>query len=133
MTIGWWQLLLAGIALAACTIGSSARADVIDGNWCGPDGRVFTITGPRIVTPAGTATTGDYSRHSFAYVVPASDPGAGLRITMQLFVQGRQFGIECINRLSGRCRLRPYCSGWAREHGQKHHTGESLSSHRSRS
>ena len=84
MTTGWRQLLLAGIALAACTIGSSARADVIDGNWCGPDGRVFTITGPRIVTPAGTATTGDYSRHSFAYVVPASDPGAGLRITMQL-------------------------------------------------
>ena len=77
MTTGWRQLLLAGIALAACTIGSSARADVIDGNWCGPDGRVFTITGPRIVTPAGTATTGDYSRHSFAYVVPASDPGAG--------------------------------------------------------
>ena len=84
MTTGWRQFLLAGIALAACTIGSSARADVIDGNWCGPDGRVFTITGPRIVTPAGTATTGDYSRHSFAYVVPASDPGAGVRITMQL-------------------------------------------------
>lgn len=85
MTRGWRPLLLAGAALAGCLgAGGIARADVIDGNWCGPDGRVFTITGPRIVTPAGTATTGDYSRHSFAYVVPASDPGAGGRITMQL-------------------------------------------------
>ena len=80
----WRLVLLAGAALATCVGSGVARADVIDGNWCGPDGRVFTIQGPRIVTPAGTATTGDYTRHTFAYVVPAGEAGAGMRIRMQL-------------------------------------------------
>jgi hypothetical protein len=59
-------------------------ADVIDGNWCAADGRVMTIAGPAIVTPGGSHTTGDYSRHHFSYVVPAGESDAGTTISMLL-------------------------------------------------
>ncbi len=63
---------------------TAALADAIDGHWCHEDGRRMTIDGPAIVTPGGTAMTGDYDRHGFAYVVPPGEPGAGKRIAMQL-------------------------------------------------
>jgi hypothetical protein len=66
-------------------ISSSALADAIDGDWCSTtEAKQFSITGPNITTPAGTQTTGDYSRHAFAYIVPDGDPGAGEAIVMQL-------------------------------------------------
>jgi len=66
-------------------LASPARADAIDGDWCSTtEVAHFTIAGPSIVTPAGTQTTGDYSRHAFSYVVPANDPGAGKTIVMRL-------------------------------------------------
>ena len=34
------------------------------------------IRGPEIVTPGGNLTRGDYTRHSFAYVIPAGEAGA---------------------------------------------------------
>lgn len=71
---------LAGYLAAAGT----ARADAIDGNWCHADGKRLSIEGPRIVTPGGTAMTGDYDRHGFAYVVPAGEPGAGRHMVMVL-------------------------------------------------
>lgn len=61
-----------------------ARADRIDGDWCGGGGKHFRIDGSDIRTPAGTLTTGDYSRHFFHYVVPAGDPDAGQTIDMAL-------------------------------------------------
>ena len=73
--------------LTACFLAgfpSAALADAIDGHWCHEDGRRMTIDGPAIVTPGGTAMTGDYDRHGFAYVIPPGEPGAGKRITMQL-------------------------------------------------
>ena len=70
------------IALAAMT--ETAHADAIDGNWCFRDGRHFSIQGPRIVTPKGTAMTGDYDRHSFVYVIPAREPNAGQKVEMVL-------------------------------------------------
>lgn len=78
--------LLAGSAAAACLVGAAgARADAIDGEWCSPDGRrTLSIDGPRIVTPGGATTTGDYDRHGFAYVVPPGEAGAGTRVTMLL-------------------------------------------------
>ncbi len=79
------QLLLFGSALAillACA--GPARADAIDGNWCAPDGRTLAIDGPRLITPGGAAITGEYNRHGFAYVVPASEAGAGSRVIMVL-------------------------------------------------
>jgi hypothetical protein len=83
MTTG--RLLLVGAVMAAgLVLPTTVRADVIDGNWCAQDGRTFAIDGSRIVTPAGTATTGDYTRHSFVYAVPPSEPGAGTRISMRL-------------------------------------------------
>jgi hypothetical protein len=75
-----------GIAIAICAFVSAtaARADVIDGDWCYPDGRHFSIDGQNIVTQTGQRTQGDYTRHSFHYTVPPSDPGAGQDIFMRL-------------------------------------------------
>src|SRR5258708_36176455 len=52
-------------------------ADVIDGDWCRADGKRMKIHGPEIVTPGGNQTRGDYTRHSFSYVIPAGEAGAG--------------------------------------------------------
>jgi hypothetical protein len=73
-------------ALASLTMfASPALADAIDGDWCsGAGSERFSIAGPNITTPTGTRTTGDYSRHAFAYVVPDGDPGAGSEVRMQL-------------------------------------------------
>jgi hypothetical protein len=74
-----------GFAVFACSLLASvaARADVIDGAWC-HEGLRLTISGPAIVTPGGTKTSGDYSRHAFSYVVPASEPQPGTTVMMRL-------------------------------------------------
>jgi hypothetical protein len=77
-------LLGAAFGAVALLSATAARADVIDGAWCLDTGQRMSIDGPNIVTPAGTPTQGEYSRHYFSYVVPAGDPGAGNTITMQL-------------------------------------------------
>jgi hypothetical protein len=74
---------LAG-ALAMTTLAAPALADVIDGVWCFNDGRSLAIDGPSIITPGGNKIAGDYTRHSFFYTVPASEPNAGSVITMLL-------------------------------------------------
>ena len=61
-----------------------ASADVIDGEWCMGTSH-FTIDGPSILTPGGNRIQGNYTRHSFAYVVPDNEPGAGSEISMLLF------------------------------------------------
>ncbi len=70
----------------ACAVAGAAHAwaDVIDGHWCHPDGKRFSIQGPSIVTPAGSHIQGDYGRHFFSYVVPSTDPDAGQTVTMVL-------------------------------------------------
>ena len=78
---GW--LGLATVALLLLPAGR-ARADAIDGEWCYPDGRHMSIQGPNIVTPGGTAITGNYARHYFSYVVPPAEPGAGQTVAMTL-------------------------------------------------
>ena len=60
------------------------RADVIDGNWCNADGKRMSIRGAEIVTPGGKETRGDYTRHSFVYVVPAGEAGAGETVSIIL-------------------------------------------------
>lgn len=73
------------IAGAVKVASSPALADAIDGDWCSTtEVKQFRIEGPKIVTPAGTRTTGNYSRHAFVYVVPDGDPGAGESIAMTL-------------------------------------------------
>jgi hypothetical protein len=74
-TLGGLVLLLAA---------HPAQADAIDGAWCLDTGMRMMISGPSIVTPAGTKTQGNYSRHAFSYVVPATDPGAGTTVSMLL-------------------------------------------------
>ena len=44
----------------------------------------MSIRGPDIVTPGGHNIRGDYSRHSFSYVVPAGESGAGETVSMIL-------------------------------------------------
>ena len=74
---GWFA------ALALLAIASDARADAIDGDWCYA-AQNLNIQGERIRTPAGTEASGNYSRHAFDYVVPASESGAGTTVSMQL-------------------------------------------------
>jgi hypothetical protein len=75
-----------GLAAAVAILVSAvpARADAIDGNWCTAEGKRLAIEGPKIVTPAGTQTIGNYSRHAFTYEVPPTDPGAGQTMFMVL-------------------------------------------------
>lgn len=61
-----------------------AFADAIDGNWCHPDGRRFTIRGPAITTPGGNSLQGEYDRHHFSYPIPAAEPRAGETVFMTL-------------------------------------------------
>jgi hypothetical protein len=74
-------LVSAGLSTVLLGLSGQALADQLDGDWCFPsDGRNLTIQGNNIVTPSGTKTTGDYRRHTFSYVVPDSDPGAGAEV-----------------------------------------------------
>jgi len=77
-------MLPVGLAVVLCSLSGKALADQIDGDWCFPrDGRNLSIQGDDIVTPSGTKTTGEYTRHAFRYVVPDGDPGAGSEINMR--------------------------------------------------
>lgn len=78
-----WKTFAAAFAFVA--IATPALADRIDGDWCHmKDGRRFSIHGSEIVTPGGKKMQGDYGRHSFSYVVPAPESGAGQTIFMTL-------------------------------------------------
>lgn len=74
----------ATFALACLASPLPALADAIDGAWCSPDGKHLKIAGRKITTPGGVLLDGDYGRHSFSYVAPASEPGGGDTIYMQL-------------------------------------------------
>jgi hypothetical protein len=62
----------------------AALADAIDGDWCQSDGKRMSINGPAIVTPGGHHMSGDYGRHSFSYVIPSGEAGAGATMSIQL-------------------------------------------------
>jgi hypothetical protein len=74
----------AAAVIAAMVTCGPAVADAIDGNWCHSDGRHFSIRGADIVTPGGKEMQGNYARHSFSYVSPAPERGAGAAIMMLL-------------------------------------------------
>ena len=82
------MLKLALPALALC-LASPALADAIDGHWCSAEGRHIQIKGPDITTPAGVKMTGDYTRHTFAFVAPAAEPEAGKLVNMRLMGETR--------------------------------------------
>ena len=83
---GSWtfSVATATFALACLAAPLPALADAIDGAWCSPDGKQLKIAGRKITTPGGVLLDGDYGRHSFSYVAPASEPGGGDTIYMQL-------------------------------------------------
>jgi hypothetical protein len=72
-----------GLALG-CLAPLPALADAIDGAWCSPEGKHLNIKGRSITTPGGATLEGDYSRHAFSYVAPASEPGGGDTIYMRI-------------------------------------------------
>jgi hypothetical protein len=102
-----FAILLASVA--------ASRADAIDGDWCRADGKRMKIRGPEIVTPGGNQTRGDYTRHSFAYVVPAGEAGAGENVSIILLSeylaharQGSDSTVQVWNRCPpGVARLTP--------------------------
>lgn len=87
-----------------------ASADAIDGDWCLTDGRHMTIRGPDITTPGGTKMRGQYSRHSFSYVVPAGEPGTGETVSIillnDLLAHSRQGGPDAPVQEWRRCAAR---------------------------
>ena len=86
-----------------------ARADAIDGDWC-LGSKTMSIRGPDIVTPGGQRMKGDYTRHSFAYIVPAGEPGAGQNVEMILrgeyLLHARQGGKDAPLQEWRRCSAR---------------------------
>jgi hypothetical protein len=97
-------MIVSGLLLGSV---NPARADAIDGNWCHPDGRRLTIRGRDIVTPGGMRMQGDYTRHSFAYVVPSGEPGPGETVSMILLseylMHSRQGGSDAPVQAWNRC------------------------------
>lgn len=81
--MGSRAMLLAMVGVIAFLPVTTARADVIDGDWC-REAKTMSIRGPDIVTPGGQRTKGEYTRHSFAYTIPAGEPGAGQAVAMIL-------------------------------------------------
>jgi hypothetical protein len=75
------MIRLANISVAAAAVllasAGACFADAIDGDWRRADGKRMSIRGPEIVTPGGKQTRGDYTRHSFSYVIPPGESGAG--------------------------------------------------------
>jgi hypothetical protein len=69
-------------------LAAPARADAIDGDWCHGTSH-FTIDGDTIVTPGRNKVQGRYTRYSFHYVIPASEPGAGSEVTMRM-IRGQE-------------------------------------------
>lgn len=65
-----------------------AHADSIDGHWCSDAGKRIIIEGPAVTTPAGVRMQGNYSRHGFAFTMPANEADGGAAIDMVL--QGEQ-------------------------------------------
>ena len=77
-----WMFVLVVAGFFFGILGSAARADAIDGDWCHADGRRFSINGPDFVTPGGNRIQGDYDRYAFAYRIPKPEAGAGLAVSM---------------------------------------------------
>jgi len=101
-----FSVLAAGATLL-CLAATHARADEIDGDWCNADGKRMKIRGPEIVTPGGTQTRGNYTRHSFVYVVPAGEAGAGETVSIILLSEylahARQGAADAPIKVWNRC------------------------------
>jgi hypothetical protein len=91
------------IAFAVATYAAAphAHADAIDGEWCSVKGQSLMIAGPQIRTPAGIASTGQYSRHAFVYEPPEGDPERGQMIFMELLGEELMHLIRVKDGVSG--------------------------------
>jgi hypothetical protein len=69
-----WKSSFAIVAvLLICWVGT-ARADVIDGNWCNHDGRHFSISGATIVTTRRHENRGELQPPRFFLHNPFAGP-----------------------------------------------------------
>ena len=64
------HLPLVLLTLTLLVSASAARADAIDGNWCGPKGRRITIEGPAGLYAGSFRLEGRYTRHSYSFSIP---------------------------------------------------------------
>jgi hypothetical protein len=72
-------------AALALVLSSPAWADSIDGHWCNAAGtKQMAISGSRLVTGGGKQIDGNYSRHSFSYRAPDTEPSPGSPVSMLL-------------------------------------------------
>ncbi len=76
-----WRI--AGGIMLAMIFTSPAHADRIDGGWCSEEGLRIEIEGPKITTSSKATITGNYGRHTFAYVAPSGDPDAGAEVFLE--------------------------------------------------
>ena len=78
------HLPLVLLTLTLLVSASAARADAIDGNWCGPKGRRITIEGPAGLYAGSFRLEGRYTRHSYSFAIPQGAPEAGAAVDMIL-------------------------------------------------
>lgn len=77
-------LPVVALPVVALAFATPALADRIDGKWCSPDGKHVEIQGRQITTPGGAKTEGQYTRHTFNYVAPASEADGGATVYMSI-------------------------------------------------
>jgi len=83
------RLALMPTVLALCALPQFARADAIDGEWCSEKGRRINIAGSSYALSGGAKAEGAYTRHSFAFAMPAGEPDAGKPVDMVLQGEAR--------------------------------------------
>ena len=76
-------LFFVALGIGMVQFAPPASAHVIDGQWC-KSGESMKIKGPTIVTPGGNKIKGNYTHHSFEYIVPEGEPGAGTKVVANM-------------------------------------------------
>src|SRR5260370_32997674 len=99
------RLASASFALLRTSVHISL-ADGIGGEWCRADGKRMKIRGPGIVTPGGNQTRGDYTRHSFSYVIPAGEAGPGENVPLILLSEDLAPARQCSHTSPGQAQNR---------------------------
>ena len=74
-------LLSAIVASLALLSATAAHADAIDGKWCNGS-QSIEINGPTITLPSGNRHQGDYTRHTFDFIIPETEASSGDQLAM---------------------------------------------------
>ena len=74
---------------ALLTATGAARADAIDGDWCSEKGRRISIDGPAYSLSGAAKAQGNYTRHTFVFLMPTGEPDTGAAVDMVLQGESR--------------------------------------------